>query len=64
MGLSMVNQNSVKDVVGDRVLLTHFNPALMEWKIIGNKHYRAISPEFAAQPEWTKGKIIDLLQHI
>ncbi len=113
MGLSMENQNTVNEVVGDRILLTFFislGTILFTWAIalpigiysavrqytLGDYLFTLIgfigmsvpsfllallllywsakylginvtglySPEYAVQPEWTRGKIVDLLQHI
>ena len=113
MGLSMENQNTVNEVVGDRILLTFLislGTILFTWavalptgiysavrqytfsdylftligfigmsvpgfllalillywsgKYLGINISGLFSPEYAVQPEWTRGKIIDLLQHI
>ena len=113
LGLSMENQNTVNEVVGDRILLTFLislGTILFTWAValpigiysavrqytLGDYLFTLIgfigmsvpsfllalillywsgkylginvtglySPEYAVQPEWTRGKIIDLLQHI
>lgn len=113
MGLSMENQGTVNEMVGDRILLTFFisiGTILFTWMLaipigiysavrqytlgdylftlvgfIGmsipsflfalillylSREYFGInisglfSAEYAAQPEWTRGKIVDLLKHI
>ena len=113
MGLSMENQNTVNEVVGDRILLTFLislGTILFTWalalpigiysavrqyslgdyvftligfigmsvpsfllallllywsaKYLGINVTGLYSPEYAVQPEWTSGKIVDLLQHI
>jgi len=113
MGLSMENQNTVNEVVGDRILLTLFislGTILFTWAValpigiysavrqysLGDYLFTLIgfigmsvpsfllallllywsakylginvtglySPEYAVQSEWTRGKIVDLLQHI
>jgi ABC-type dipeptide/oligopeptide/nickel transport system permease component len=113
MGLSMENQNTVNEVVGDRILLTFLislGTILFTWalalpigiysavrqyslgdyvftligfigmsvpsfllallllywsgKYLGINVTGLYSPEYAVQPEWTSGKIVNLLQHI
>ncbi len=113
LGLSMENQSTVNEVVGDRILLTFLislGTILFTWavampigiysavrqysfsdylftligfigmsvpsfllalillywsgKYLGINISGLFSPEYAVQPEWTRGKIIDLLQHI
>ena len=113
MGLSMENQSTVNELVGDRILLTFFislGTILFTWMValpigiysalrqytlsdylftlvgfIGmsvpsfllallllywSREYLGInisglfSPDYAAQPEWTRGKILDMLKHI
>ncbi len=113
MGLSMENQSTVNEMVGDRILLTFLislGTILFTWMIalpigiysavrqytlgdylftlvgfIGmsipsfllalillywSREYLGInisglfSPDYAAQPEWTRGKVIDMLKHI
>ena len=113
LGLSMENQNTVNEVVGDRILLTFLislGTILFTWAValpigiysavrqytLGDYFFTLLgfigmsvpsfllalillywsakylginvtglySPEYAVQPEWTRGKIIDLLQHI
>ena len=113
MGLSMENQSTVNELVGDRILLTFLislGTILFTWALalpigiysavrqytlsdylftmigfIGmsipsfllalillywSREYLGInisglfSPDFAAQPEWSRGKIADMLKHI
>ena len=113
LGLSMENQNSINEIVGDRILLTFLislGTILFTWVValpigiysairqytLGDYLFTLIgfigmsvpsfllaliimywsgkhlginisglfSPEYAVQPEWTRGKIIDLMQHI